>query len=123
MLAHTKERLIKISIGKKEFKIPKKEAKAVETIIRLLKEKLDKDKNVSSEVVYKEFNKNRPKGAVYLKGIRTREALSQKALEKMTGIPVTNISKYENGSRKITEAAAKKLAKALNAQPELLLRK
>ncbi len=117
MSAHMKKHLTKVSIGKKEFQIPKKEAQAVLALV----ESIGISSNTPSEVVFKEVAKNRPKGAVYLRGIRTREDISQKQLEKMTGVPVSNISKYESGSRKITESIAKKFAKALKIEVKKLL--
>ena len=78
---------------------------------------------MNEKSIYKEIAKDRPKGAVYLRGIRTRENMSQKQLEKITGIPASNISKYESGSRKITIPVAKKLAKALDINEKTLLQK
>ena len=86
-----------------------------------LVESIDKSSNTSSEVVFKEFAKDRPKGAVYLRGIRTREGIGQKELSEMTSIPVSNISKYESGARPITETIAKKLSKALGIKESKLL--
>ena len=120
MLVHTKKPLIKISVGKQEFKIPRKEAQAVLALLKSINFS-NYPKNKAAEVVYKEIAKNRPKGAVYLRGIRTRENMSQKQLEKITGIPASNISKYESGSRKITISIAKKLAGALNINEKKLL--
>ena len=117
MSAHMKKRLTKVSIDGKEFQIPNKEAKAVLALV----ESIDRSSNTPSEVVFKEFAKDRPKGAVYLRGIRVREGLSQKQLEDMTSIPVSNISKYESGARKITDSVAKIFAKALGIKAEKLL--
>ena len=117
MSVHMKKRLTKVSIGRKEFRIPDREAKAVLALV----ESIDNSSNVPSEVVFKEFAKDRPKGAVYLRGVRLREDISQKELERKTSIPVSNISKYESGARKITLSVAKKLAKALGVKAEKLL--
>ena len=117
MSAHMKKHLTKVSIGKREFQIPNKEAKAVLALV----ESIDKSSNTSAEVVFNEVAKDRPRGAVYLRGIRNREGISQKELEEMTSIPVSNISKYESGTRKITEAVAKKFAKALGIKAAKLL--
>ncbi|MDE0119003.1 MAG: helix-turn-helix transcriptional regulator [Bdellovibrionales bacterium] len=119
MSAHMKKPLIKISVGKEIFKLPHKEAQAVLAIVKSINYS-NYSKNKTAEVVYKEIAKTRPKGAVYLRGIRTRENMSQKKLEKITGIPASNISKYESGSRKITIPIAKKLAKALNINEKKL---
>lgn len=105
----TRKHLTKVVIGKKLFNIPKKEADAILALVEVIEAAC----GVSSEVVYKEVAKNRPRNAVYLRGIRTRENMSQAELSKKTGIAVSNISKLENGARKITEPMAKKLGKAL----------
>ncbi len=120
MSAHMKKHLTKILIGEKEFKIARKEAKAVLALVESL-ERSAAGENNSSEKVLRTMVGSRPKGAVYLRGIRSRENISQKQLEGLTGIPVSNISKYESGARKITEAVAKKIAKALKIKAQRLL--
>ncbi len=52
---------------------------------------------------------------IALRAYRTRENLTQKELSKITGIPQHQISEMENGKRAVSEARARKLAKALNA--------
>ena len=61
------------------------------------------------------------KSGLALRGARYREGLSQKELAKRTGISQENISKMENGKRSIGDTVAKKLAKALHIDFELLL--
>lgn len=63
------------------------------------------------------------KAGLALRGARLREALSQKALAKHCGFSQENLSKMENGKRPIGEKVAKKLAKALHINYQLLLRK
>jgi DNA-binding XRE family transcriptional regulator len=60
------------------------------------------------------------KSGLALRGSRYREGISQKELSKRTGISQENISKMENGQRNIGEKVAKKLAKVLNIDYELL---
>jgi transcriptional regulator with XRE-family HTH domain len=57
----------------------------------------------------------------YVNLARYREGISQKTLAKKTGIRQENISKMENGQRPIGEKVAKKLAKALRIDIELLI--
>ena len=121
MSVHMKKPLIKISVGRENFKLPQKEAKAVLALVKSINN-LSTSKNKSAEVVYKEIAKDRPQGAVYLRGIRIRENISQKRLEEMTGIPASNISKYESGARAITESVAKKFANVLGINKKNLLR-
>ena len=112
MSVHTKKHLIKVAVGDEEFELPKKQAKAILSLVEGLDQATKLENSISSELIFKQIAKKRPKGAVYLRGLRTRENMSQKKLEKLTGILVSNISKYESGNRKITENIAKKLAKA-----------
>ena len=60
------------------------------------------------------------KSGLTLRGARYREGLSQKELSKRTGISQENISKMENGQRVVGEKVAKKLAKVLRIDFELL---
>ncbi|MBS0621520.1 MAG: helix-turn-helix transcriptional regulator [Verrucomicrobia bacterium] len=60
------------------------------------------------------------KSGLALRGARYREGLSQKELSKRTGISQENISKMENGQRVVGEKVAKKLAKVLHIDFELL---
>jgi len=70
---------------------------------------------------FKEIESRLPSYAICLKGSRVKEGLSQQDLSKRTGIAVTNISKMENGERKIGEKVAKKLSKALNVEYKIFL--
>ena len=119
MSVRMKKQLTKITVGARKFKLPKKEAKIVLNLVESISGKFSS--HVNASVIYKEFSKDRPKGAIYLRGIRTRESLTQKELENITGIPVSNLSKYESGARKITRAVAERLAQALNANLKRLL--
>lgn len=70
------------------------------------------------------FTKHFPgqiEAAVYLRGIRYREDLTQKQLADQTGIPQRHISEMENGRRPIGKERAKKLAKVLNADYRIFL--
>jgi len=57
---------------------------------------------------------------VALRAYRTREALTQKDLSVMTGIPQRHISEMENGKRAIGRERARKFAKALNVSDHRL---
>ena len=122
MSAHMKKPLTRVSVGKEKFQIPNKEAKAVLALVKSI-DYFHCSQNKTAEVVYKEIAKKRPKGAVYLRGIRTRENMSQKQLAKIANIPISNVSKYENGSRQMTPSIARKLAKVLGVVSEKLLQK
>jgi len=78
----------------------------------------------SESTPWEELAKNRirkyKKSGLVLRGARYREGLSQKDLAKKSGVSQENISKIENGQRSIGEKVAKKLAKALKIDFELL---
>ncbi len=61
------------------------------------------------------------KPRVYLRGIRTREDLTQKELSERTGIPIRHISEMENGKRPIGKKNAAKLAEVLNCNARSLV--
>lgn len=56
-----------------------------------------------------------------LTGCRLRRNMNQAKLAELTGLKKSVISEYENGKRRITRAAAEKLAKALDTYPEKFL--
>ena len=59
--------------------------------------------------------------SVALRGARKKEALTQKELAELTGIPQSHISEMENGKRSIGKALAKRLAKVLNVSYRIFL--
>ena len=56
-----------------------------------------------------------------LKGAREKENITQKELSILTNIPQGNISKMENGKRKIGIVTAKKLGEALKVGYKIFL--
>lgn len=58
---------------------------------------------------------------IALRAYRTREALTQKQLSELTGIPQHHISEMETGKRSIGKERAKKLAEALHCDYRQLL--
>ncbi len=56
-----------------------------------------------------------------LKGARTREGVSQSELAQRLGIPQSNLSKMENGTRPIGKKMAIRLAKVLNTDYRVFL--
>ena len=83
-------------------------------------DKYGESESVSWEELAKDDIAKYGKPGIALRGARTREGLSQKELARRTGISQDNISKMENGKRPIGEKVAKKLAKALRIDFELL---
>lgn len=126
MSAHMKARLTKQSTYKVVVEIPGK-AKELTFVpakhLQKLKDFLEKY-GESDSTSWEELAKDRiakyKKSGLALRGARYREGLSQKELSKRTGISQENISKMENGQRAVGEKVAKKLAKALRIDVELL---
>ena len=59
--------------------------------------------------------------AMYLRGARYRENLTQRQLSEMTGISVPHLSAMENGKRPIGKKNARKLGEALHVDPRAFL--
>lgn len=66
------------------------------------------------EVAFPDINHPVRGPANYLRGIRSREGLTQTQLAKKTGIKQSHISEMERYKRVIGKATAKKLAAVLN---------
>lgn len=122
MKAHpTKQVACKVVIevpgkAKKFTFVPAKHLQKLEDFL----EKYGESESVSWEALAKDRIAKYSKPGLALRGARYREGLSQKELSKRTSITQENISKMENGQRTIGEKVAKKLAKALHIDFELL---
>lgn len=84
-------------------------------------EKYGESESIPWEKLAKDRIAKYKKSGLALRGARYREGLSQKELAERTGISQENISKMENGKRIIGEKVAKKLAKILRIDFELLI--
>ena len=60
------------------------------------------------------------KSGIALRGARLREGYSQKVLAKKCGVSQENLSKMENGKRRIGKKVAEKLATTLKINTKLL---
>ena len=98
--------------------VPAKHLEKLEAFL----EKYGESESVSWEELAKDDIAKYGKAGIVLRGARYREGISQKALAKRTGISQENISKMENGRRIIGEKVAKKLAKVLRIDFELLMK-
>ncbi len=101
---------------KKLALVPAEHLPKLETFL----DKYGESDSVSWEELAKDDIARYGKSGIALRGARYREGLSQKELAKRTGVSQDNISKMENGKRSIGEKVAKKLAKALRIDFELL---
>lgn len=122
MKAHpTKQATCKVIIElpgkvKRSTLVPAKHLQKLENFL----EKYGKSESISWEELAKDRIAKYKKSGLALRGARYREGLSQKELSKRTGISQENISKMENGQRVVGEKVAKKLAKVLRIDFELL---
>jgi ribosome-binding protein aMBF1 (putative translation factor) len=96
--------------------VPAKHLQKLEAFL----EKYGESESISWEELAKDDIAKYGKGGIVLRGARYREGISQKELAKRTSISQENISKMENGRRIIGEKVAKKLAKVLRIDFELL---
>ena len=127
MSAHMKARLTKQAVCKVVIEMPGK-AKKLTFVpakhLQKLEEFLEKY-GESESIAWEELAQDRiakyKKSGLVLRGARYREGLSQKDLAKRTGITQENISRMENGQRAVGEKVAKKLAKVLRIDFELLI--
>ncbi|HSX12157.1 MAG TPA: helix-turn-helix transcriptional regulator [Rhabdochlamydiaceae bacterium] len=121
---HTRQGIYKVTIevpgkAKKLTFVPAKYLQKLENFLQTYGE----SDSIAWETLAKDRIAKYKKAGLALRGARYREGLSQKALSKRTGISQENISKMENGQRPIGEKVAKKLAKALRIDFELLIEK
>ncbi len=121
MSVHTKKRLTKIAIGDEEFNVPAKEAKAILFLVKSVERAHELEASIPWDEVYQENFGNQAKWSICLRAARSKANMSQNELSSKTGIPVTTISKYENGEREISEIQAKKLGKALKTNYRIFL--
>ncbi len=75
--------------------------------------------NISAEEIFPDLTTNRP--GVALRGMRSREGLTQTQLAMKVEIPQRHISEMENNKRPIGKATAHKLADALGTDYRLFL--
>jgi len=76
----------------------------------------DDDRIYSTKEVFPDFHVGHT-----LRGLRSREGLTQKQLGEMIGARPTHISEMENGKRPIGKGMAKRLAKALRTEYKVFL--
>jgi len=110
--------------GKKAkiYHIPNTDSTREELFLFLSKiEKSCLEKAIPWEVLAKDRIEKYKKSGLILRGARYREGFSQIDLAKKSGVGQNEISKIENGKRGVGEKVAKKLAKALNFDFQLLL--
>ena len=70
--------------------------------------------NIPAETVFAELDKKQTKAGALLKGLRSREGLSQVKFAEKINVTQANLSKMEKGARPIGMAIAKRIAQAFD---------
>lgn len=83
----------------------------------------DEDKSISANEFINSICRERQKtrAAVFLRGLRYREGLTQEELGKALGIEQSNIASMESGTRPIGKQLAHRLAKFFNSDYRMFL--
>jgi DNA-binding XRE family transcriptional regulator len=121
MLARTKKHRIDRKTVPLCFMVHPKNVAKIRALVAEIEPEAETASPVSAEEFFDRNFSGQSRGAVHLKGLRYREALTQVQLAGRTGIPQRHISEMENGKRPISKAAAHKLAAALGLDYRLLL--
>ncbi len=74
-----------------------------------------------TDAFFKKLAPDSGKPSAALRAYRKRQSLTQKALAKTSGIPVSHISAMEKGKKAIAPAMARKLAMPLNVHYKKLI--
>lgn len=107
--------------GEKTSYISSKYIDKLDAFLEKYGEEPEDDKPVAWKELAKERLAKYKRAGLMLRGMRYRENMSQKELAAKSGVSQNEISKIENGKRTVGEKVAKKLAKVLKFDYELLL--
>ena len=95
-----RQTILYVKYDRKLYAIPKRIADKY--VIR-------EEDSIPSHIVFAELEEKYTKAGVLLKGLRTREGLTQNAFAKKIGINQSNLSHMENGRRPIGKTMAKRI--------------
>ena len=100
------------------YAIPKSVAKKyiIET-----KKTVDRKGSISADKVFKNMDQKYGEAGALLRGLRSRENLSQVEFAKKIKVTQANLSKMENGSRPIGKIIAMRIAKAFDVNYKYFL--
>lgn len=121
MQAHTKKHRTEKGLVPLHFKVHPANVERIKRYVSSVEPDADEEGSISAEEFFDKHFTGQREEAVALRGIRTRENLTQAQLAELTGIPQRHISEMENGKRSIGKERAKMLAKALNADYRIIL--
>lgn len=93
-----------LTYGHKTYAIPEK-------LLKMYLVKEADDSSVPANIVFAKLEKKLTKAGAFLKGLRTREGLSQSAFAKKILVTQSNLSNMENGRRPIGKIVAKRIGK------------
>lgn len=100
-------RLIYVVDNEKVYAIPKQIAEKYILDTKAAKARPD---NILAEELFSDLDNETSKAATLLRGLRSRENLSQVEFAKRIGVTQSNLSKMENGARPIGKTIAKRIA-------------
>ncbi len=103
------------------FKVRPENADCIREFVKQIEPAQEEEAPITLEDFFSKHFPGQTEAAVSLRGLRTRENMSQVKLAELTGIPQRHISEMENGKRSIGKERAKKLAKVLNADYRMFL--
>lgn len=106
---------IHLSDGLNTYAIPAKVAN------QYIVEKDDQESSISSDDVFREINDEYTKAGALLKGVRAREGLNQNDFAKAIDVTQANLSKMENGKRRIGRTVAKRIEEAFDVNYKYFL--
>jgi len=121
MLAHTKKRPTEEKPVPLCFLVHPEHVEKIRAFVAKLEPEAAETSPVSADEFFVRNYPGQSRPAVHLKGLRTREGVTQAQLAEQTGIHQRHISEMENGKRGIGKETALKLAEALNADYRLFL--
>ncbi len=113
-LPRKKQTVLYVIEGGKTYAIPKKVADqyVVSPHQGEIKRIRNVEETISSDKVFEQLNKRYTKAGALLKGLRTRENMTQLEFANKVNVTQANLSLMENGRRVIGKQIAKRIEKA-----------
>lgn len=118
MQGHTKKHPTSRELVHLHFTVHRSNAEKIRRLVAEIEPDTD---TISADEFFDKHYAGESRAAVHLRGLRTREGLTQTELAERAGINRRHISEMENGKRPIGKAAARKLAEVLGGDYRMLL--
>ncbi len=103
------------------FRVRAEHVEKVKRLVASIEQDATVEEAITADEFYRRHFADTPRAAVRLKGLRTREGLTQEQLAHATGIPRRHLSEMENGKRAIGKKSAQTLADTLGTDYRSLL--